>query len=325
MTALLDRLLLTTIQFASMVLAPRPHLILLLKSRGWPSSAAPKTETDKFLWRKLFDHNPLFTMACDKLAAKDYALKLVPELKTARVIWSGTNLDELPAEALEGDVVFKANHGSGWNVLVRKENADIEELKATGRRWVSRTFGWRHSQWGYINARRMVLVEEMLLDENGPVATEYKVHVSAGLTSYVYIKKDAPTGRDWAAFDRSGELIVESSGSDIAANLPAQFGKLVEMGEVLGASFDYIRVDFYLIRDEIYFSELTAYPMAGFTAFYPRLIYLRNAGWDIRNSWFLASPQTGWRRHYAAALRRWVDQQSSPKKVNGVHLFDRQT
>jgi hypothetical protein len=63
----------------------------------------------------------------------------------------------------------------------------------------------------------------------------------------------------------------------------------------------------YELNGEIFFSEFTVYPLSGRGGSNRHLRDLRNAGWDIRRSWFLSTPQTGWKGIYAAALRRWLD------------------
>jgi len=45
---------------------------------------------------------------------------------------------------------------------------------------------------------------------------------------------------------------------------------MIELAEILGKPFDYIRVDLYLIDNNIYFGELTNYPMSGKILFKPK-------------------------------------------------------
>ena len=162
---------------------PRTYLRTARRSRHWPDPARPIADTDKFLWRKIFDHNPLFTVFCDKLAAKDYALSACPELKTPEVLWIGDDPDDIPAAVLSRDVVIKANHGSRWNIMVRDGKVDREALRAKARSWLGRRYGRAFCEWGYRNARRCLFVERMLLDGGRPVRLEYKFHVLGGRTA----------------------------------------------------------------------------------------------------------------------------------------------
>jgi hypothetical protein len=276
-----------------------------------PDPATPATDVDKFLWRKLFDHNPLFVTACDKLAAKDHALARCPEMKTAKVLWSGTDPDAIPQDILAGDVVVKANHGCRWNILVRNGKVDRKELRRKARHWLRHRYGFSSGEWAYKGARRKVIVEEMLFEDGEPVATEYKFHISAGRTAYVYISKRVGDGVELKCYvERDGSLVPEGSGGNRTwspLSPSPRHAPMVELAERLARPFDFIRVDLYEIDGEIFFSELTVYPMSGKGGSNAALRSVRNAGWDIRRSWFMTSPQRGWRAVYARSLRKWCD------------------
>ena len=85
----------------------------------WPDPAYPLSSNEKYTWRKLYDRNPWFTVANDKLAAKRLARELCPGIRVPRTLWEGTCAEDIPDEVLQGDVVVKANHGSGWNLFVQ--------------------------------------------------------------------------------------------------------------------------------------------------------------------------------------------------------------
>ncbi len=273
--------------------------------------ATPVTITEKFLWRKLFDRNPLFTLACDKLLAKAYATGKCPELKTAAVFWEGTDPEQIPDELLNCRAILKANHGSGWNVL----DLDCQtpsELREQARNWIQRTYGWRIGEWGYRNARKRIIVEQALRVDGQLVQEEYKFHVSCGTTAYVFVKPgdgDAPVSK--LVLSRDGTAFtIDDAGVRPRPDLPLPelFSQMLEIAERLADGFDFVRCDFYGMPDGIYFSELTVYPMSGHGNIGHRgLTGLRNSLWDLRQSWFLATPQRGLAGLYAGSLRNWLE------------------
>jgi hypothetical protein len=272
--------------------------------------AMPASDLDKFLWRKIFDHNPLFTTACDKLAAKDYALSVCPELKTAKVLWVGSDPDQIPTQVLSGNVVIKANCSSGSNIMVYDGKVDRAALREMTRVWLEHSYGQEKGEWGYKNGRRCLFVEAMLLEDGQLVRQEYKFHVSGRRVAYVFVTRREDSGKHFCHLGRDGGLVPfqqdgASTGGEI--NVPATFDRLVATAERLAASFDYMRCDLYERDGEIFFSELTPYPQSGFSTGIPYLDNLRNSQWDLRKSWFLTNPQRGWRRAYSAALHRWLD------------------
>ena len=86
---------------------------------------------------------------------------------------------------------------------------------------------------------------------------------------------------------------------------------MVAVAERLCAPFDYMRCDLYELDGDVFFSELTVYPLSGQGGSNVELRDLRNAAWDLRKSWFLTEPQRGWRGIYANALRRWLSRQEA--------------
>ncbi|RYE58600.1 MAG: hypothetical protein EOP18_00920 [Rhizobiaceae bacterium] len=306
---LADRIVLRLVGLA--ILLRHPYLLFRISSINGRllDVVTPRTDLDRFAWRKLFDHNPLFTMCCDKLASKQHALEVAPGLKTAETLWVGDSVEAIPFDKLAGNVVFKANHGSGWNVMIRDGHYERENVLRKARRWLSNQYGWINGEWGYKHARKRLVIERMLLEDGEPVNTEYKFHISGGRTAYVYMQRKVNEEKSWLCVERDGTALPEPAmpGSGWAPlPIPPEFEHMREAAEKLGAPFDHIRVDLYAIDGDIYFSELTVYPQSGRSVVNPRLVWLRTAGWHLENSWFLSTPQRGWRCLYARAVRRWL-------------------
>lgn len=284
------------------------------RSRVLPNPAAPTSDVDKFLWRKIFDHNPLFTMACDKTASKAYAKSVCPQLKFSKILWTGDDPVHIPDQLLAGSVVIKANHGSRWNVMVQNGHVDRAAMHKQASRWMTRQYGRSFGEWAYKRASRSLFVEEMLVQDGKPIQSEYKFHVSGGRIAYVFLeRKTEQAGVKKFYLDRDGRLSTDSFDGDVQSlnfSLPACFPRMRRIAESLAAAFDFVRCDLYELDDEIYFSELTVYPTSGVGTRNQELDLkkLRNSMWDLRKAWFLTSPQTGWRKIYAAALRRWLDE-----------------
>jgi hypothetical protein len=282
-----------------------------------PDPATPVSDIDKFLWRKIFDHNPLFTMACDKIASKEYARSVCPGLKIAEILWIGSDPDKIPDDVLAGNIVIKSNHGAGRYIMVHNGDVDRALLRRSARMWLSRGFGVGRGEWGYKNVDRRIFVERMLVEDGVPIRTEYKFAVSCGQTAYVFVARKVAEG-DIQQFhtDRNGRVQAKSIADDERLKhftAPACFVCMRQFAEKVSAPFDFIRCDLYELDGEVYFSEFAVYPQSGRTSASDELKNLRNALWDLRRSWFLTTPQSGWRRTYATALGRWLNQTPPPQ------------
>lgn len=284
----------------------------------WPQPSFPRRFHEKMLWRKLFDHDPRFTLLSDKLAAKTHIKQHYPELMVANTLWQGIDPAEIPDEILSGDCVVKANHGSGMNILIRGGECDRAELMRKATRWLRRPYGKRHHEWGYWGITPKVFVEKLLLDNGLPVEAEFKFHVSGGEVHYALLNFQDSTGEvQYVILDRQGQSRVvladiEPDRMSVPFDRPANWAALVEAARSLGNQFDYIRCDLYVVEDKVYFSEVTFYSLGGYDWVGDRCIMeALNENWDIRRSWFLTECQSGWRGHYARRLMRALEPSST--------------
>ncbi len=313
-----DSIIIFLVRFWCYAVHPHQFILSRLRADQWLDPVVPVTAEEKFFWRKIFDHNPLFIVASDKLASKDYALTQVPNLRVAAVLWSGKDPALIPDNALSGSVMVKSTQGSGpiWYQPIIKGDVDLPLLHRKARRWLRRGYGWVKGEWAYGAVERRLFVEEMIMDNGDPVRHEYKFHVCGGCTVYVVVKCSGRNNSDLRyILDRDGLLqeILGEAGSD-NYNMPSNFEEMRDIAERLGADFDYIRCDLSSADGAVFFSELTVYPSSGFGRLHnKRLRKMRNAKWDLQRSWFLSSRQRGWRKLYAQALSRRLQKEKGEK------------
>lgn len=274
-----------------------------LKLGHLPNVAIPQTAEEKFLWRKIFDRNPLFALLSDKLCAKDYVARTCPELMLPKVLWSGKDFDDIPDHVLDTPAVLKSNHASGQVVFLHCTKLDRQSLKTKTDRWLSKPYGQANGEWGYRDIDRKIFVEEFVVGPDGEPLQDFNVYVVNGRVQHVQCMRDS-YGADpnTTRYDRDGTPLKPHYSPKYAyrvLDVPAQYRKIVELAERLAAGFDHIRCDFYLAGEKIYFCEFTMYALAGYPGDKGRLAEQWKRDWDLRQSWFLTTRQTGWRAIYA--------------------------
>lgn len=319
MTAFYDRLLLAFVFLCTRI----RHNRLIYRSQRDAGQRldhiVPDTFREKFLWRKIFDRNPVFVLTCDKLAAQQYAREKISSIQTAKLIWRGYDPDEISNEMLADGAVLKANCGSGQAIVIMDGVPDREEFSEKARYWMSKAPYGRHlGEWPYALGDNCLVLERLLTTQGRPVELEYKFHVSSGRTACIVVRLGSGAGKAvFLVLDRQGNAwtVTKTGASErIDFDLPAEFSQMRTMAERLAEDLDYVRVDLYLTDAGIYFSELTVFPSSGGGKLGQRdLEELRNARWDIRHSWLLSTPQRGWRRAYANALRRRLNQNEAAR------------
>ncbi len=275
-----------------------------------PDFARPRGHNELIQWRKHFDRNPLFGIFCDKLAARDWARGRLPDLRSAEVLWVGTDAAALPAALLDEHHVVKSTSGSGRNYFPGHSQWTEAERRRRLRRWLRRSS--RLGEWGYSQVQPRLFVERLIGNGSGIVDLTLRCHDGAISIAFVatHWKSD---GARAAYVTADGELIdrpVEGAARLAADPLaPGVFARAAGMARALSAGLDQVRVDFIVDGEEIFLGELTVYSASGFgdeerVGVGPAI----ERAWlaAIGKSWFLGTPQRGLRARYAEAFRRWV-------------------
>jgi hypothetical protein len=274
-----------------------------------PNVACPKLPEEKYLWRKIFDRNPLFATLTDKLLSKEYAKKTCPGIKIPHVIWQGVDFNEIPDSLLMRPAILKSNHASKQMIFLDGKDIDRSALKNETDEWLSRPYGVSTGEWAYLNIDRKIFLEDIIEGKDGAPLIEFNAFVFDGVVQHIQCLRDSEGANPTTSrYDRCGRQLEPHYSPKFTSRYeeaPPQFPAIISTVERLGAGFDHVRCDVYLRGDDIYFSEMTFYPNAGFPNKHDPV--LRNdwkATWDLRGTWFLTTPQKGWRAVYANRLRK---------------------
>ncbi len=278
------------------------------------SVAHPRRITEKYFWRKVIDHDPRFTVACDKIAARRIVSDLGVEVALPRILWSGTDPALIPDQLLTADVVIKAAHGWEQTIFPAKDGLSPDEIRARCAEFMASSHGRRQDQWGYYHIPHRILIEERIYADR-PM-TDIKFHVYG--ENIVWVTAVYPTtGPKQAGIWQRNEdgtlslsTFTASSTDQIDGRpLPAIVSAMAPVAQRIGAAFDSMRVDFMTDGETFYLGELTVYTAAGYTSFGHLAEPPGPRYWDIRRTWFLNTRQRGFWRIYAASLRRAIDRE----------------
>ncbi len=224
----------------------------------------PALFSDKVNWRILHDRRALLEGTCDKLAMKQYAQSLVPDLVRApRTLWAGTDVAELARVELPEHWILKPNHASGV-VHFGRGRPDAAQLERVTRGWLEMDL-WRwRGEWAYRSAQRLLVVEEVI-GVPGTPPEDLKVILTDGVPRLVQVHSERFTDLDKRAYTPEWEPRAWSADRGIGSPTPPpqQLGQMLQAASVLAAGFDMLRVDFYEHDGVLWFGELTPYPGGG--------------------------------------------------------------
>ncbi len=281
----------------------------------WPNVCNPQTKNEKFLWRKIFDRNPMYRLVTDKLTVRQYIKMRCPDLPASDIIWIGASAEQIPEVLLRPGVVIKANNGSRRNVFIGDAPLDRAQINLEVTKWLAHPYEYvSDGEWVYDRIQPYVFIERLVTLPGDNQFVDISCHVLMGKCLLVTVEKDLKQKNERIAFydakaNRLPLLVKGNARVDKAWELPedfpvpATFENAVKFAENIAREFDYIRVDFMNAGNQLYFCECTVFPMGGFSVINVEADSWIAAAWDIRNSWFMQRPQGRLSRVYCKLYR----------------------
>ena len=263
----------------SLAVLTRLHLTYLWRHRRRLSVDEPRLFTELVQRRKLIDRDPRIPQLIDKLAVKQFVTDaLGPEWVTP-TLWSGDILPEAPP--CPPPFVVKSRHGCKQLRVVRSEAADWREIRRAAEAWTRRAYGRWLDEWGYRDVPRGLLIEPFV--GGGPMLpTDYKLYVFHGRVEAIQVHVDREACHRWMLFDRSWRGLSAGADHDRIAP-PVTLARMIEGAEILGRTFDFVRIDFYDVGVVPRFGEMTFYPGSGLDPFDPPQLDVTLGGhWLVR-------------------------------------------
>ena len=241
--------------------------------RFWPDLVEPHLFSEKLWSRMLHVRDPLFTLICDKLRVREYVAKKIGGECLIPMLWSGEEPEDIPFVDLPSQFVMKANHGSGYNIIVTdKTKLDQASAKRKLKKWLGENFGldkYLGAAWGYKNIIPAITVESFIGEKGKPPA-DFKFYCFSGRVELLTLHvnrfeelRSITLNRDFEQY-RFGPAFKQH---DIEYSRPTNYEAMVQLAEALSEGFDFMRVDLYSTRETICFGELTPYPV-GVSQFY---------------------------------------------------------
>ncbi len=248
----------------------------------------PQTFNEKLNWLKLYDHNPLYTTLVDKYAVKSWVAERIGEQYIIPTLGVWDSFDEIDFDKLPNQFVLKTTHGGG-NVGVvvcsKIESFDRDAARRKLERSMKISGYEKHREWPYKNVKRRIVAEELLVDPNNISLIDYKVHVFNGTPKFILVCKgrENKTTMTDDFFDINWELMKCNrpghKNSPTPIPKPEKLLEMLELAKKLADNIPFVRVDFYIVNNQIFFGEMTFFPAGGVKPFIPE-------SWDsVFGSW----------------------------------------
>ena len=252
-----------------------------LKTFGYALDwANPRTLNEKLNWMKLNVREPLQKIAADKFAVREHVKAKIGEKYLIPLIRKYARAEDLRFADLPDAFVLKTNHGSGQNWIVKdKTRADERRVVRQFREWLATSHYAASREWPYQDMPPAIVAEELLLDEQGRIPSDFKFHCFGGKVATIQVDLDRETAHRRNFYDLDWKLQpfvwTEWEGNrpawpnGRAVERPAALPEMVRIAETLAADFPYARIDLFYCGGRVYFGEITFYHGGAFERFDP--------------------------------------------------------
>lgn len=230
----------------------------------------PKSLNEKIVYKKIYDRSDLIPYVADKLNLFFYMeQKLGSDLAKkyhVKKYWQSDKHKEIPYDDLPNQFVLKSNHGSGNNYVVwDKSKIDNKEIENLCFRWLKKDYGVRSHEWAYTKIKRKIFAEKLLLTDDMKIPKDYKFHMMNGECHLIQVDVSRFSEFKRNLYDKDWNFLSVKWKRECGEGVrrPGSLDEMLFVAKKLSEDFDYIRVDFFLVGDNLYVGELTNYPARG--------------------------------------------------------------
>lgn len=237
---------------------------------------SPATFNEKLQWLKLYDRRPEYTVMVDKYRVREYIAHRIGEEYLIPLIGAWDSPDEIDFDALPSQFAMKCNHNSGLGMCICADKAklDVAKVKKELRQGLKQDYYLTGREWPYKDVPRKIIAEQFMKSDEGGL-TDYKLHCFNGEPRLVLVCRDrfTETGLTEDFFSERWEHLdlrrPRHPNASRPIPQPEELPQMLELARTLSEGIPFLRVDFYIIENRIYFSELTFFPASGFERFVP--------------------------------------------------------
>ncbi len=244
---------------------------------------------NNIIYKMVWDRREILRILNDKYESLKYVKDLIPEIKYAYRYYEGTDVASINWSELPANFVCKMSHGSGGVILVH-DNAPINNSLPSN----PKKFGWDRfeitpkmfdqvkskkifanlqkrtygmginrskPEWAYWGITPRVIIEDFLRLEGG-MPVRISLNVVHGEVKLFYIDQlfYPQLGKSITLHDRSymDPINIDLVSKDLKIS-EKSVEELIQRSILIAHEVEYLRVDWLVSDNEIYFNELTNY------------------------------------------------------------------
>ena len=229
----------------------------------------PQTLEEKLSWLKLYSYNNSESVirCADKYAVREYIQNKGLGNILNDIIGVYDNANEIPWDDLPNKFVLKWNFGAGMNIICTdKSQLDIDSTVEKLNKWQKCKYWLSNSEMHYKKIPKKIICEAFLEQNDKESLTDYKVYCFNSIPTAILVINDRGGTVKGEFFDIEWNELQSNNKYPKPTNKtekPKCLDQIINASRVLSEEFPFVRCDFYVINDKLYFGELTFTPAGG--------------------------------------------------------------
>ena len=223
---------------------------------------------EKIQWLIAFSDTREWSCLADKYLVRDYVASKGYGANLIKLYGVWNKADDIVFDALPDKFVLKCNHDSGSYCIVDKQKGyDKERLVKKLNACLKRKYGYLFCEPHYNKIKPLVIAEEFLEEKNcfSSSLIDYKVWCFNGRPSSILVcygrnhheKFFNIYDLDWNVHPEYSVFSERYKDGQGKVPKPSCLSEMLEIASVLSKGFPEVRVDFYIVKGQVYFGEMT--------------------------------------------------------------------
>ena len=227
---------------------------------------------EKLMYLKLKNiDNNLIIKCTDKYLVREYIKEKGYSSILNDLIGVYDSFDEINWEELPNKFALKCNHGCGYNIICTdKEKLDKNIVRKKINKWMNKKYGYETAEPHYTRIKPKIICEKFIDMGNDKLPTDYKIYCFNGEAKIILVMNDRGNNIKKEFYDKDWKLMhlrKDEKHPKVLSEKPKNLKLMLKCAEDLSKPFEFVRVDFYNVNNNIIFGELTFTP-AGCNADY---------------------------------------------------------
>lgn len=210
----------------------------------------------------------------DKYGVREIIRQKIGEKYLFPLLGVWKNFEDIDFDLLPAQFVLKPTHDSGSIVFCRnKLTFDKQKAKKKLEKALGRNYYFLGRELPYKNVEPQIIAEPLMTDESGTELKDYKVFCFDGEVKMIQVDFDRFTNHGRNLYTPEWDLIeafiLYPYDHNRIIPKPTVLPEMLTIASKLSKGFPHVRIDFYVIRDKLYFGEFTFHHAGGLARIKP--------------------------------------------------------